>query len=283
MAYGYGGGSGRSINPRIAIGVIIAIIGVVGYFMKTQTNPVTGEKQRVSLTVDQEIRLGLQSAPQMAAQMGGVVSASDPRAKLVKETGQRLAAQLPRENPYRFDFHLLRDNQTINAFALPGGQIFITVALYEKLETQAQLAGVLGHEIGHVINRHSAEHMAKSQLGGALVTAVAVGASDERGGGMSAAMIGQVVNQMIQMKYGRNDESESDDYGLKMMADAGFNPQGMLGVMRVLKEASKGNRQPEFMSTHPDPGNRAEKVKAFLEKNYPKGVPATLTDGVPLR
>lgn len=283
MAYGYGSGTGRSINPRIAIGVIIAIIGVVGYFMKTQTNPVTGEKQRVSLTVDQEIRLGLQSAPQMAAQMGGVVAASDPRAKLVKETGQRLAAQLPRENPYRFDFHLLRDNQTINAFALPGGQIFITVALYEKLETQAQLAGVLGHEIGHVINRHSAEHMAKSQLGGALVTAVAVGASDERGGGMSAAMIGQVVNQMIQMKYGRNDESESDDYGLKMMADAGFNPQGMLGVMRVLKEASKGNRQPEFMSTHPDPGNRAEKVKAFLEKNYPKGVPATLTDGVPLR
>lgn len=279
----FGNSNAPRINPRIAIGVIIALIGVVGYFMKTQVNPVTGEKQRVSLTVNQEIQLGLQSAPQMAAQMGGVVPAADPRTRLVKETGQRLVSILPANQPYRFEFHLLRDQKTINAFALPGGQIFITLALYERLENQAQLAGVLGHEVAHVINRHSAEHMAKSQLGSSIVAAVAVGASDERGSGMSAAMISQVVNQMMQLKYGRDDESESDSYGLQIMADAGFNPTGMLGVMRVLKEASGGNRQPEFLASHPDPGNRAQKVEEFLKKNYPTGVPATLSDGVPLR
>src|SRR4029078_11918345 len=99
--------------------------------------------------------------------------------------------------------------------------------LFDKMETEAELAGVLGHEIGHVINRHAAEHMAKGQLGGALVTAVGVGASDDNRRGAHAAMAAQSANQMFQLKFSRSDESESDRYGLKYMAQAGYDPRAM--------------------------------------------------------
>jgi predicted Zn-dependent protease len=162
----------RGINPRLIIALVIAVVGVVGYLGKKQINPVTGEKQYVNLTVDQEKALGLEAAPQMASQMGGAV---DPRsnadAELVADVGQRIVSRSDAsKSPYvgNFHFFLLADPQTINAFALPGGQVFITRGLYTRLENEAQLAGVLGHETGHVINRHAAEHMAKSELGGML-------------------------------------------------------------------------------------------------------------------
>ncbi len=276
----------RGFNPRILIGLVVAIIGVIGYFMKTQVNPTTGEKQRVNLNVDQEIALGLQAAPRMIAEMGGEASPADPKAQLVRETGRRLVQSTEAaRSPYKekFEFHLLRDDRTINAFALPGGQIFITRALYDRLENQAQLAGVLGHELGHVIERHTAQQMAKQGLGQALVTAVTVGASDDYRKAAAAQAIGSMLNQVTQLGYSREHESESDSKGLAYMTQAGFTPEGMLGVMRILQEASKGSRQPEFLATHPDPGNRLEHIKEFIAKNYPNGIPSALTTGVRLR
>ena len=169
MTYGYGN-RGRGINVRWIIAIVIAVGAVVAYFGKTQINPVTGEKQHVALTLDQEKALGLEAAPQMARQMGGVVNPQkDPRAVIVQELGRRLVERSDAgKSPYfgNFNFYLLDDPNTINAFALPGGQIFITLGLYNRLQNTAELAAVLGHEIGHVINRHAAEHMAK---GGTLL------------------------------------------------------------------------------------------------------------------
>jgi len=131
MTTGYGDGSGRpriGCSPRLIIAVLILLGGIGSYFFSTQKNPITGESQRVSLTPDQEIQLGLQTAPEMAAEMGGEMPASDRREQEVQSMGRRLASALP-ANPYRFEFHLLADPQTVNAFALPGGQVFITEAL----------------------------------------------------------------------------------------------------------------------------------------------------------
>src|SRR5688572_13316166 len=263
------------VPPQVIIGIIIAVIGLVGYFTKTQVNPVTGEKQRVgNMTPADEVRLGLALAPKMAQQMGGLVPDSDPQARLVDEVGRRLVQYSDAaKSPFGFEFHLVRKPDMINAFALPGGQIFITTGLLAKMETEAQLAGVLGHEIGHVIHRHSAEHMAKGQLGQSLVAAVAVGASDERGRGMGAAMAAAMANQMLQLRYGRDDETESDTYGLTLMAQAGYDPRGMLEVMRVLKEAGGGGRQPEFMLSHPLPDNRLKEIEEAIAKMFPGGVP----------
>lgn len=282
MTYGYSGGSGRGINFRIIIAIVIAIVGVVGYLGKRSVNPVTGETQYVSLSPQQEMALGLQAAPEMAREMGGRVDPSDPAAREVAKIGNEIVSRSDaNKSPYvqNFNFYLLNDPQTINAFALPGGQVFITRGLYEKLQNEAQLAGVLGHETGHVINRHAAEHMAKGQLGGTLATAVGVGASDNRGRGYGAAIAAQVANQMLQLKFSRNDESEADNYGLKYMSQAGYDPRAMLGVMEILRDVSKGGRTPEMLATHPLPDTRLNEIKQKIGEMFPSGIPSDLTEG----
>ena len=283
MAYGgEGDGRGRGIPIRLIIAVLIAIFGVVSYMMRTEKNPVTGEVQHIGMSVDQEKALGLQAAPEMAAKMGGDAAEGEPGARIVQDVGRKVVGGSDAaKSPYadNFHFHLLNDPKTINAFALPGGQIFITKALYDKLENEAELAGVLGHEAGHVVGRHSAVQMAKGQLGSMLATAVGVGASDDQGHGRAAAMAAMMANQMLQLRYGRHDETQADEFGLKYMAEAGYDPRAMLAVMKILKEASSGNRQPEFLSSHPLPETRLEDIDAKIKQAYPDGVPSTLTLG----
>lgn len=285
MSYGDEGYSGERRLPigRLVIAGIIALVGFISYMSQTQINPVTGEKQHVAMSVDQEMALGLQAAPRMAQQMGGDVSPSeDPKAALVDEVGRRIVQNSDaRKSPYveNFHFHLLRDPKTVNAFALPGGQVFITEGLMNRLQNEAQLAGVLGHEIGHVIARHSAQQMAKGQLGQILTVAVGVGADDDRGRGRNAQMVAAMVNQMTQLRYSRTDESEADHYGLKYMAEAGYDPRAMLEVMKILKQASGGQSPPEFLATHPLPETRLEQIDEEIRKDYPNGIPSRLTLG----
>ena len=271
MAFGFGQRRGGGMG-RIAIALVIAAIGIGTYFFNTSTNPTTGEKQHVGgMNAKQEMALGLQAAPKMAEQMGGALDpASNRQAAEVDKIGRRLvasteAAKSPYAQAGNFHFYLLGDPKTVNAFALPGGQVFITQALYDQLDDEGELAGVLGHEIGHVINRHSAEHMAKGKLGQSMVGAVAVGASDSRGRGMMAAAAAGMANQMLQLKYGRSDETEADEYGLKYMTEAGFDPRDMLRVMEVLQKSSGGSGgKPEFMQSHPLPKSRIEDIKRWL-------------------
>lgn len=263
---GRGGFSGRLI-----LAIIIALIGWFVYAHHTEVNPVTGEKQHVSLTPKQEVRLGLESAPQMAEQMGGELEASDPRAQEVQKIGAILVQGTEaKDSPWQFKFHLLADPETVNAFALPGGQIFITWGLLKRLETEAQLAGVLGHEMGHVIERHSAQQMAKSQLGQWVVIAVATGASDQSGGNNAPMMVASMVNQMIQLRYSRKDESQADIWGLKLMEKVGYDPRAMIQVMEVLKAATgRGGAPLAIFQTHPDPDLRIKQIKAYLQEHPP--------------
>ncbi len=256
---------------RLVIGAVIALFAIITYFTSTSENPLTGEKQRVAMTPEQEITIGYKSAPEMAAQMGGV-SRNAQAVALVQRVGDLLVKQsVAAKSPYKFSFHVLADPKTVNAFALPGGPIFITEGLLRQLKSEAELAGVLGHEIGHVIARHSSERLAKQQLTQGLIGALVVGSGD-----YTSAQIGQMVGGMINMKYGREDEIESDTLGIRIMAEAGYDPRGMVRVMEVLAKASGGSRQPEFMSTHPAPENRAERIKEAIAKQYPSGVPENL-------
>jgi beta-barrel assembly-enhancing protease len=256
---------------RLLIAFVIAIMAIVTYFSSTTENPLTGEKQRVAMTPDQEIALGYKSAPQMAAQMGGL-SQNEKAKALVKQLGEKLVAQsFAAKSPYKFSFHVLADPKTVNAFALPGGPIFITEGLLRLLKSEAELAGVLGHEIGHVIGRHSSERLAKQQLTQGLLSALVIGSGD-----YSTAQIGQVVGSMINMSYGREDELESDAFGIRIMGEAGYDPRAMIRVMEVLAKASGGSRQPEFVSTHPAPENRAARIKEAIAKQFPNGVPEGL-------
>ena len=115
-------------------------------------------------------------------------------------------------------------------------------------------------------------------FGGTLATAVGVGASDDRHG-YGAAIAAQVANQMLQLKFSRSDESESDAYGLKYMAQAGYDPRQMLGVMEILRDASRGGRTPEMLATHPMPQTRLNEIQEKLKAMFPNGVPTSLTEG----
>ncbi|MGI8785488.1 MAG: M48 family metalloprotease [Acidobacteriota bacterium] len=266
-------------RSRLLMGVVMVVMGLVTYYGYRQVNPVTGEVQHITMSQDQEVALGLQSAPQMADEFGGLDP--DPEVQSdVEGVGQRIvSSSVAAKTPYQFRFRVLADTETVNAFALPGGPVFITRALLNRLENEAQLVGVLGHEVGHVVGRHSAEHMSKSQLAQTLVGAVGVATSDERGGGQQAAYLAAFVAQMAQLKYGRKDELEADSLGVDLMSQAGYDPRALINVMEILARSSGGSRRPEFLSSHPDPGNRQERIREAIAQRFPSGVPDNLSQG----
>ncbi len=275
-----GRGTRRGLNPRLIIAGAIALFAIISFVSMRQNNPITGKAQYVALSTQDEIALGLQAAPQMAQQHGGL----DPDAegqRLVDAIGGALLDAVPNaeKNPYQFDFHLLADAQTINAFALPGGQVFITRALYDRLETEGQLAGVLAHEIGHVIERHGAERLAKAQLTQGLVGAVGVAGTDPDSpvGAQQSAAVAAAIGQLINLRYGREDELESDTWGVILATNAGYDPRAMIGVMDILESATEGGgRPPEFLSTHPSHGSRVDRIRAAIEQEFPEGLPPGL-------
>lgn len=269
---------GGGLQARLIIALVIALFAILSYYgAPGDKNAITGETERVALAEEKdEMALGLQAAPQMVQQHGGV---SQDRAARdhVMMVGARLlraldeyAAERGGQNPYRFNFTLLADPRTVNAFALPGGQVFITEALYRQLETEGQLAGVLGHEIGHVVARHGNKRMAKEQLFAGLATAAGTA-----GGDMQSMQMAQAIKQMVSMKYGRDDEFESDSWGVRLQKLAGYDPNSMKGVMEVLERAG-GEGPPEMMSTHPKPANRIKYIEEVIHKEFPNGVPAGL-------
>jgi predicted Zn-dependent protease len=254
------------LKARLFMGLIMAGIALFSYYSKMQVNPITGKRQAVTMTPQQEVATGLQSAPQMAAEFGGLYQDQNLQNK-VKNVGMKVVTNSDAaKSEYQFNFHLLADPETINAFALPGGQIFITVGLLKRLTTEDQLAGVLGHEVGHVIGRHSAQQMAKDELTSGLLGAAVAATSDPYNGSNSGA-IAQYVGKMITMKYGREDELEADKFGVKYMLQSGYDPNDMIAVMEILKAASGGADRPsEFQSTHPDPDHRIIEIKKALEQ-----------------
>jgi predicted Zn-dependent protease len=193
---------------RILIGLAIVAFAFIRRCSNQEENPYTGRTQNIDMTAEQEIAIGLQSAPQMAQQHGGLYPDEELQA-LVDAVGNKLVNNsVARETPYQYEFHLLADDSTINAFALPGGQIFITYALFSQLN-EPQLAGVLGHEIGHVLGRHSAERIAESSFWQTLATGASVG------GDMGNLVAG--IGQNTLLKNGRGDELESDEQGVLFM------------------------------------------------------------------
>lgn len=258
----YGNSRKRNIGGTLIIGLLLAGFALCKYYSASQFNEVTGETQHVSISAEQEVALGLQSLPAMVQEYGGLHPDEEAQ-RFCKEVGNRLVQSSEAKNtPYQYDFHLLYDPNVVNAFALPGGQVFITAALFSQLENEDQLAGIFGHEIGHVVARHGAERIAKQELTQGLTGAAVIASGD-----YNTAQAAQMIAGLVNMSYGRDQELQSDDLGVRFMIDAGYNPEALVGVMHILEKASQGgNRQPEFLSTHPNPENRIEKIQAAIQK-----------------
>ncbi len=225
-------------------------------------NPATGRRQLILVTPEQTLAMGDEAMPQLVNEYGGEVSSAELRS-YVDRVGFALAEHVESDyaqTPWKFT---VLDSDVINAFALPGGKVFISLGLLSRFENEAQVAGVLGHEIGHVTARHVDERISQamsvelglSVLGAATESDLAVAAAQLFAGG-------------YQLHFGRDQESEADKLGVKYMARAFYDPQGMMQVLEVLRDAATGPRPPEFLSTHPHPETRLETVSKLLAGPY---------------
>ncbi len=249
------------------------------------TNAATGKSQFNMMSREDEIKLGEEAKPQLIDQYGGRIDDAYMQA-YVTEVGMRMVPFIEGdygELPWEF---IVLDSDVINAFALPGGKVFITRGLLVELEDEAMLAGVLGHEIGHVTAEHADKQVSNQMIfSGILIGAsVAAGFSDDDLVQVGVPLLVGVGGQGFLLKFGRGDELQADSLGMRYMSRAGYDPAAQRDVMVVLKEASgggsgsagSGGRPPEFLSTHPYPETRIDRINKALEKDYPPSVRASL-------
>jgi len=215
-------------------------------------NPATGQREISLVSEEQEIQMGRQSDPAASAQFGGLYPDDELQA-YISELGMSVAKVSERPNlPWSFK---LVDHELINAFALPGGFIYITRGILANMNSEAELMGVLGHEVGHVTARHSAQQMTQQQLGmigfigGAILSETVRNNAD-------AVMQGL---QLLSLKYGRDDEQQSDELGYRYMLRTQHDPSGITNVMKMLASTSPSAEEmgvPGWMLSHPNPGDR---------------------------
>ena len=224
------------------------------------TNPVTGKRQLIAIPRSYEISMGLQAAPEVATQFGGPVADATLQA-YIQMVGKKVADVADRKMPY--DFTLV-NSEIPNAFALPGGKIFVTAGLMSRMTNEQQLAAVLGHEIVHVAARHGVVHM-QDQMGVMVFSelAKAVAGPDKAKAAEAAT---QIAGKMVLMKYSRNDEYEADKYGMKYITKAGYNPWGMPELLTILLNLSKTEpgALEEMFQTHPLSSKRIAEAKATI-------------------
>ena len=231
------------------------------------TNPVTGKREISLISESQEVSMGQEGAKEVTASISPV--ADNALQQYVSNLGMTMARASERPNlPWSFT---VIDDPQVNAFALPGGPIFITRGILTHMNSEAQLVSVLGHEIGHITAKHSVHQMSQAQLAQiGLIAAVIVKPELAGFGDLASQGMG-----LLFLKFGRDDETQADDLGFRYMTSAGYSPTEMAEMFRTLARLSGGGegRVPEWLSTHPDPGNRVQKT---LDRAAAASLPANL-------
>ena len=236
-----------------------ALAALLAFTAGCATNPVTGQRQFSLVSADQELSIGKDGYQAMLGEYGVY---DDARvAAYVDSVGKKLAAVSHLPN-LEWHFTVL-DDPVVNAFAMPGGYVYITRGILAHLNSEAQLAGVLGHEIGHVTARHTAAQITKQQLAGlGLGIAAALSGTFQKYSGAAQQALG-----LLFLKYSRDAETQADELGVEYAAKAGYDPHEIPNTYVMLRRVGEqaGQRIPAFMSTHPDPGDREVRTEALAK------------------
>jgi len=226
---------------------------------------------------DKQHALGLQAAAQVYQQMP-VLPDDSLETQYIRQLGQKLVATIPPEHSWPFEFHVVAQKE-INAFALPGGPMFVNIGTITAAANEAELAGVMAHEMSHVYMQHSAKQASKAQTTGLLagIAEAALGATVGGTVGQLGEMGIQMGAQGLMLKYSRSDESQADAVGAMILYKAGYNPQAMANFFKTL-ETQGGQTPPQWLSDHPNPGNREQaiekEIRNWSPENYASNSPA---------
>lgn len=222
-------------------------------------NPITGEEELMLFSQDEDVQLGQKYAPEIEKALTGKIP-DERLQQYIDSVGQKVARVSQRPD---IEYHFVAvQDKSVNAIALPGGYVYVTKGILKHLKTEAQLAGVLGHEVAHVVARDSTAAMSR-QIGISVLLG-AVAASDAPPGVVRAA---DLTAQILSLRYSRQDEIEADLAGLDYMVQAGYQPSSVVETMQMLQEQQK-IRQIEFFSTHPNPENRIEYLQERIALRY---------------
>lgn len=269
---------GRGINPRFIILILFAGYAAYYWFSNRSTDPLTGEKVVIdrSISPDDEKAMGLQAYQEILSQERPV----DPNSQVaqqIRTIAQRLIAKIPQvsdalaaehglqaphvEDSFDWDVNVLQSDQ-VNAFCLPGGKMAVYTGLVPVAKNADAMAVVMGHEITHALLRHGAQRMTEQKLTQLGQMAGAMSGMDQQS--MQAVMA--VYGYGRSLPYARRQETQADEMGLLLAAAACFNPEEAIPLWERMDQASGGRAQPEFASTHPNPGTRIANLQALMPK-----------------
>jgi predicted Zn-dependent protease len=262
----------------LLIGVLV-VVGMI--FYGCQEGPF-GRRRVVTLSPEQETKLGVQAFQQVLQQERGNIVGEGPIVDAVRRIGLRLAKasedpalrkaiHLP-DMHFDWEFRVVRSNQ-VNAFCLPGGKVVVYTAILPVCKTDAGLATVMGHEIGHALARHGAERMSQQQMVNVAEVAAAssLGSRSPEEQRQILGLLGAGANVAVLLPFSRAHESEADHIGLLLMAKAGYDPVEAVEFWQRMERATGSGKTPEFLSTHPSHGRRIEDLRRWLpdaEKFY---------------
>ena len=267
----------RSLKVR-AGAIALVLCFTVATLVAAVGAPELPDPGKTAVSKQQQEQIGMQAAAEVYKQMP-VLPDSSPETQYIRRIGQRLVSVIPQEYSWPYEFHVVQQKE-INAFALPGGQMFVNVGTITSADNEAQLAGVMAHEMSHVYMQHSAKQMEKASVtqGIAGLLGAVLGGSNSVWGGLARAGI-QFGAGSLMMKYSRGDEAQADAVGAIILYKAGYSPMAMAQFFQKL--AAQGGSGPQFLSDHPNPGNREQAIEKEIapwpKKNFTTNSPAFQT------
>jgi Zn-dependent protease with chaperone function len=255
----------RSLQFKGLALLLALVLSEPGWTAAPIVTPQLPDPGSVGMTKEQQVQIGRQAMAEVYKQMP-VLPDSSPQTQYIREVGKRLAAVIPQQYSWPFEFHVI-PQKDINAFALPGGPMFVNVGAIVAADNEAELVGVMAHEMSHVYMQHSAKQAGKAQWTSLLG---ALGGLFGGGAAGSLARLGiQLGAGTLMMKYSRGDEAQADAVGAIIMYKAGYNPKALADFFEKLERQSGGGG-PQFLSDHPNPGNRQAAIEAEVSHWPPR-------------
>lgn len=257
----------RRTFPARILALTLSLLIALPVSLLAQAEPQLPDPGSVGgVTKEQQEQVGLQAMAEVYKQMP-VLPDSSPETQYIQQLGKKLAAVIPPENSWPFQFHVIQQKE-INAFALPGGPMFVNIGTITAADNEAELAGVMAHEMAHVYMQHSVKQASKTSMTQGLLGVLGSVLGNGTVGSLAKLGIG-IGAGALTLKYSRGDEAQADAVGAIIMYKAGYDPKALPAFFQKLEqEAGGGGGGPQFLSDHPNPGNRVAAVSKEIQ-NWP--------------